>query len=231
MSEDDRERDKSDKRQRNRSFAVRGDYLRSLRLARGWTQQEAAARTEVTDRLIRKAESGGPLQAKTISALAMLYCTPELRLEPEQLLMESEGTKQVVPAGSSLAERVQRWFDAQWVSLDLTVIVDLSVPNFVFHTEGGTIHGPAGMKARVLELRQSFSDIEMLAEEVLDMGEAVAVRWRATITHTGPWLGLAPTGRRVSVPGSSWVEMVGDKFGEAWDFWDPGVLYQQLTAK
>jgi hypothetical protein len=40
---------------------------------------------------------------------------------------------------------------------------------------------------------------------------------------------MAPTGRRVSIRGSSWVVLVGEKFGVAWDFWDPGILFAALT--
>jgi transcriptional regulator with XRE-family HTH domain len=216
-------------RRRHRSFAVRGDFLRSLRMARGWTQKEAARRADVSDRLVRKAEAGGPLEAKTISALAALYRTPELRLEPEQLMSDSGAVEREPPAGGSLAERVQRWFDGQWRDLNLDVIDELAIPDFVFHAEWGVIHGAAEMKERVLKFREFFSDIDMVADEVIDLGDAIAVRWRATMTHSGTWLGVPPTGKRIVIWGSSWVEMVGDKFGDAWDFWDPGLIHQQLA--
>jgi len=73
--------------QRARSFLVNGQLLRLLRASRGWTQQDAAERAGFSDRLIRKAESGGPLQAHSIAVLAELYSTSERPLTAGDLLI------------------------------------------------------------------------------------------------------------------------------------------------
>lgn len=71
---------------RARSFLVDGRRLQLLRAGHGWTQQEAAERAGFSDRLIRKAEAGGPLQTQTIAILAELYSTRERPLRPGDLL-------------------------------------------------------------------------------------------------------------------------------------------------
>jgi transcriptional regulator with XRE-family HTH domain len=67
---------------------VNGTLLRSLRLARGWTQQEAARKSGMTERFIRKAETGQSLELKSLSLLAELYSTAAAPLTIEQLLTE-----------------------------------------------------------------------------------------------------------------------------------------------
>ena len=132
-------------------------------------------------------------------------------------------------AAFELGARVQQWFDAQWNKPNFELLDELATPDFVFHAETGIIRGPAELKQRVLEFRQSFSDFSMLAEEVCDLGDALAVRWTCSMTHAGQWLDLPATGRRVTIRGSSWAQQVGAKFGDAWDFWDPAVIYAQLA--
>lgn len=215
---------------RKRAMAVRGEILRSLRMARGWTQEEAAHRGDVSDRVIRKAESGGPVEIKTITALARLYRTSENLLKPEDLVVAPDELRPKTADTEALAARVQRWFDGQWNKLDLSVFDELAIPDFAFHTEEGVVRGVEQFKRRALKLHESFSEIEMVAEEIVDFDGAFMVRWRVGVTHSGTWLDLAPTGKRVVVTGSSWVELVGDKFGEAWDFWDPGLLHLELAG-
>jgi len=215
---------------RKRAFRVRGEYLRSSRLSRGWSQAEAARRADVSDRLIRKAETGGPLEAKSITILADLYRTLEAPLSPDQLM--AEGVHSCVDGfpEPAVERMLRRWFDGLWNKFDLSVIDALILPRFEFHTESGVVRGREELKSRILQWRESFSDFDFVVEQISDMGDAVACRWRVAATHSGKWLDLAPTGRRVLVHGSSWVELVGDQFGNAWDFWDPRLLYQQLSA-
>jgi hypothetical protein len=213
----------------SRSFAVRGDKLASLRLSHSWSEAEAARRAEVSEQLIRLAESGGPLETKSIPPLAWLYRTKELQLRPEDLLVHPAELREAKSPSASLAARVQRWFDGQWNDFNLDVIDELAVPDFTFYTEADVIRGAQAMKARVISFRESFGDFEIVADRIADLGDTIAIEWRAAITHTGPWLGMAATGRRINFRGASWVRLVGEKFGDAWDFWDPGVIFAVLT--
>ena len=214
-----------------RSFAVRGELLRSLRLARGWSQSEAARRADLSDRLIRKAEKGERLEVKSISQLAGLYGSAERPLSPESLLVDREETVAGPAPTAALRATLQRWFDGLWNQLDLSVVDELIVPEFAFHTETGVIRNREELKSRVLKFRESFSDFEFVLEHVSDLGDAVVCRWRATMTHSGTWIDLPPTGRRVTVHGSSWAQLAGTKFGDAWDYWDPAALYLQLKGE
>jgi len=54
-----------------RGTAVLGQRLKCFRKLRGWTQQELADRSGYCDRLVRKAERGGPISLEALQVLAM----------------------------------------------------------------------------------------------------------------------------------------------------------------
>lgn len=209
---------------------VRGELLRSLRVSRGWTQAEAARLAHVSDRFIRKAEAGGPLDLTSIRTLAKLYQAPEEAVtstsRPDELgIMADEA--QFTPT----ARLAKRFLEDKWKDISEGLFEEALVPEFQYHHhESGTIHSREELYQYMLAFAAAFSDIEMVAEQLIDHGDFVAARWRCTVTHTGPWHGLAPTHRRAIIYGASWVRVVNGKFGDAWDFWDPRLLYEQLAA-
>jgi predicted ester cyclase len=60
--------------------------------------------------------------------------------------------------------------------------------------------------------------------------DKVAVRWTATLTHTGDNLGFAATGRIVRLPGSSFVRIKDGKITDGWNQLDFTVVLQNLQS-
>lgn len=78
---------------RKRYSSINGTYLRSLRLSRGWTQAEFGRRAGYSERLIRKAESGGNLLLDTIDDLAATLSQINDKVTSESLVqMQTENT-------------------------------------------------------------------------------------------------------------------------------------------
>jgi predicted ester cyclase len=50
------------------------------------------------------------------------------------------------------------------------------------------------------------------------------------MTHSGPFLAFAATGRKVEVTGTSIQRVVGGKIAEGWDNWDQLGLLVQIGA-
>lgn len=48
----------------------------------------------------------------------------------------------------------------------------------------------------VIPFRASFPDVEMRIVDMVEEGDSVAGRFLCSATHSGEWLGRAPTGRR-----------------------------------
>ena len=58
----------------------------------------------------------------------------------------------------------------------------------------------------------------------------VLAQWTLTMQHTGPFLGIEPTGKRITARGMSIQRFVDGKILEAWDNWDQLAVMAQLGA-
>jgi transcriptional regulator with XRE-family HTH domain len=212
---------------RDRGVSVRGDFLRSLRLERGWSQKEAATAADLSEKTIRAAEKGDPLDQSTIDLLAKVYRVPGAAIQCNEIRSAADAESGSL---SGSAVNAKRYLEGVWNDGKLELIDELFLPEFHFHHESGAVHSREEMRERVLEWRRSFSDIHFAVEQVDDYGEFIACYWHVTAVHSGAWLDLAPTGRRIEFHGSSWAQVVDGLFGDCWDFWDPALLYQQLSA-
>ena len=64
--------------------------------------------------------------------------------------------------------------------------------------------------------RSAFPDLRVTTEDVLEEGDRVALRWKAEGTHRGDLMGLAPTGKRVTLTGIEILRVSGGKIVERW---------------
>ena len=77
-------------------------------------------------------------------------------------------------------------------------------------------------------LLKAFPDLHLTMEDQLVQGDRVALRWRATGTHTGPLGAAPPTCKTVTLDGLIIDRVVGGKVKERWEQWDQSVMLQQL---
>ena len=83
-------------------------------------------------------------------------------------------------------------------------------------------------RQRASRLRAAFPDADATLEDILAEGDRVAYRLTIRGTHRGPFLGLPPTGRRVTVSLFAIVRIEGGKLAEEWGGLDQGDLLRQL---
>ena len=88
--------------------------------------------------------------------------------------------------------------------------------------------GREGFKRQWRKWRQGFPDVHFQIEEIISEGDTVVARWTLTGTHTGPFLGIAPTGRRVRVGGMSLDHLEDGVLVSGCDGWDALGMRQQL---
>ncbi|MGY1809211.1 ester cyclase [Blastococcus sp. SYSU D00669] len=87
----------------------------------------------------------------------------------------------------------------------------------------------ARMRRWVEPFLASFSDVRMEVVTVLVDGDRVVGRFRCSGTHTGPWLGHAPTGRRFRRIDEVYFFRVDDgRIVEAWGLEDTLRRMRQL---
>jgi steroid delta-isomerase-like uncharacterized protein len=85
-----------------------------------------------------------------------------------------------------------------------------------------------GVKLFLGMIRAAFPDIHETVEDTLAEGDRVVTRstWRGT--HQGAFLGIAPTGKQVSVTAIDISRVAAGKFVEHWQTADNLGLLQQL---
>ena len=89
---------------------------------------------------------------------------------------------------------VRRFIEA-YNKHDLSSIEDFVAPDYVDHTNQV---GREGLKQLFNMAFKAFPDWHETIEDIIAEGDKVWVRVKATGTHTGEWLGIAPTGKKVT---------------------------------
>ena len=88
--------------------------------------------------------------------------------------------------------------------------------------------GPRPIKQLVAMFRSGFPDLEFTVEDTISEGDRVVVRWAATGTHKGDFLGLPPTGRSGTLPGCDILRVSSEQIVESWPFYDRLTMLEQM---
>ncbi len=80
-------------------------------------------------------------------------------------------------------------------------------------------------------LRDAFPDRVDVMEQVIADGDRVGLLFRVTGTHTGPFFGIAPTGRKIDVYEIAWLRLLNGQMVEGWFMMDETALLKQLGVK
>lgn len=80
-------------------------------------------------------------------------------------------------------------------------------------------------------VRRAFPDFNVIIEEQIGEGNRVLTRLTFTGTHTGPYLGIPPTGNRVIYRGLALDRIVDGKVVEMWHESDTWAMLQQMEVR
>ena len=116
-----------------------------------------------------------------------------------------------------------------WGELDDAAAYEVVAPDFVDHEASpGIAGGPDGYLSTARYMRGAFSEARWQPEDFIAHGDKFAVRVRFTGTHTGDFLGVAPTGRKVDVAHLHFYRIADGKAAEHWGARDELTLLRQL---
>ena len=76
----------------------------------------------------------------------------------------------------------------------------------------------------------AFPDMVVTIDNMIGEGDQVAARWSAVATHTGPLMGIPPSGRRVNWIGQGVYRIKDGKIVEQWGIDDALGLMQKIGA-
>lgn len=128
-------------------------------------------------------------------------------------------------------ELVRRLHVGLLTARDPAVVDEFFAPEFVSHNNPpGFPPGVEGVKRFFAMFRDAFPDVTVEIDELVVDGDRVAVATTFTGTHEGELMGVAPTGRRVSVTGIDIVRVADGKIVEHRGLTDIVGLIRQLSG-
>jgi steroid delta-isomerase-like uncharacterized protein len=125
----------------------------------------------------------------------------------------------------------RRWFDDIWNRGDVDVADEVLAPQATLHETAAGAGGTQdldGFKAMASALRRAFPDVRFHVDDSFGSGDRAVARLTVTGTHSGPGLGVAPTGRSFRIPGIVVIRMSDGRIAEGWSSFDLLGLYEQL---
>jgi steroid delta-isomerase-like uncharacterized protein len=78
-------------------------------------------------------------------------------------------------------------------------------------------------------MKRAFPDLEAHIEDIFGADDKVAVRLRFRGTHSGEFLGIAPTGRTVEYVSHEFYRIAGGLIAEEWICSDMATLMSQIS--
>jgi steroid delta-isomerase-like uncharacterized protein len=119
-----------------------------------------------------------------------------------------------------------------WSTGDVDGAGDVYAESFVGHFPA-TSHLPErlgldGARQGIQRIRAAFPDWHEAIEDMVTEGNTVVTRYTSTGTHRGEFRGIAPTGRRVSLPEVSVYRVRSGKVAEQWCMLDELGRLRQL---
>lgn len=129
---------------------------------------------------------------------------------------------------------VTRFYEELWNGRSLSVADEIIAADCVTHQlrSGaglvGATRGPEAVKHHVAEWLKGFPDLRFTVEQVIAESELVVTRSVMEGMHTGVWLGIAPTGKRVSIRMIVIQRIADGKIAEDWVLVESSGFLQQL---
>ena len=126
---------------------------------------------------------------------------------------------------------VQRMGEEAFNQGNLEVLDELVAQDVVDHDPApGQASGREGIKHFVSTLRTAFPDLQLAVENMVAEGDYVAFNYTISGTHQGEFMGIEPTGNRVSVRAMEMVRIAGGQMVDRWGNTDQVGMLQQLGA-
>jgi len=104
---------------------------------------------------------------------------------------------------------------------------ELFAPEYILHSPTGDMSREQ-VKQFDTMLVPAFPDAICTINDMVAEGDKVAFRVNARGTHTGPFMSIAPTGKKVEMNNTYIAKIVGNKLVEQWGTTEFPLLMQQL---
>jgi predicted ester cyclase len=111
---------------------------------------------------------------------------------------------------------------------DLAALYELYEPGYIEHLRIGD-QTLEKVQFGVRAVLAAFPDMTFAVEDMVAEGDKVAYRVTITGTHTGgPFMGVAPTGKKIEMKNTSIKRIANGKLAESWGTLDTISMMRQL---
>jgi steroid delta-isomerase-like uncharacterized protein len=127
---------------------------------------------------------------------------------------------------------VRRFVEEIFNQGNMSAADELVAPDFVDHEElpPGIPNDREGVKQLTAMMRSAIPDFKATIEDIIAEGDKVVMRMTWSGTQKGEFMGIAPTGKRISVGVIDIIRITDGKFAEHWGLMDNMGMMQQLGA-
>ena len=126
---------------------------------------------------------------------------------------------------------IRRLYEEALNKGNLAVVDEIIAPNYVRHgLAPGAPPGPESTKQVFTMMRTAFSDLSITIEPLVGEGDMIAAQLTHHGTHNGEFMGVAPTGKQVTVTAIGIYRFAGGKLTEAWIQMDELGMMKQIGA-
>lgn len=125
----------------------------------------------------------------------------------------------------------QRWFEVmnKGKAAVIAALGEFFAPDFVFHSPMGTdLHGLKELEQFFSRLYDAFPDIQYTLNDLVVEGDKAAVHWTWTGTHSGAFMNIPPTNKKMTFWELEIHRFIGGKQVECWARMDTLSMMQQL---
>ncbi len=121
-------------------------------------------------------------------------------------------------------------FIEAWNRHDAKSVAEMHSQDFTGEDVGEATphHGRSGVCQRTKRYLLAFPDLQIQAEETLINGDQLVILWRAKGTHTGAFMNIPPTERKVTFRGVSLLWVQDKKITRGVYMWDVAGLLREL---
>ena len=117
---------------------------------------------------------------------------------------------------------VSRFYEELWNNRNLRIADEIIAPDCITHQlQSGAVsvgmpRNPEAVKHHVNEWLIGFPDLHFDVEQIIAEEDRVVSQSVMQGIHTGPWLGIAPTNKEVSIRLMVTQRIIGGKIVEDW---------------
>ena len=122
---------------------------------------------------------------------------------------------------------MRRWFENFGVNMAREAMAEPFAPEFIQHSLDGDRNLEDFISGH-MTLLEAFPDFRFTVEDIFSERDKLALRWTLVGTHQGSYQGVPATGKGVRVSGVTIGRVGGDRFVEAWTFYDRLGMLKQL---